>query len=647
MAKSESDNRDVLDKKNGSADNLQVDCLFVYGSLKNDLNVQLIIGESLKAEEAILLNHRKITPKGGFPLAVPWRGNKVEGLLLYGITPEIIEKLDDYEAEGEMFLRKIATVKIGNDIKKAYVYVGRPKILAPYFANGFEQRDRIEKFVEKNVDRYLEDKPERKLVLDRESLPLRVTRELLSEQVNNLLYQYFRDNGLPRFIIKHEIEQASLPNLEWLRNDPGAQKYADNYISMAVKFMIFNQLEEKYRHEYRTHVKVSDAYYMHTISSLMALKTIVDQHQQVQLALHELGIDRYDKAFKYTDYAVAALFIADELFQKPRIDNIVDWVRQHRHVGVSTLGAELEFSNLGVRATNSDQGQDGVYDSFYYFYDFDLMRRGWKLGAHVDDHGFLTSADIRTRGFLELAFGRYKLLGDVSKPATQDPWVLSKLIDLAIRFIEIKPHSLHISIGTTSSTEFNELVDPDYILCLLLLGGDLRQDADGVLREMRIFRKEIYVENVGFFISRLNKHHKHPDDESWTPVVEYQFPRLKYDYDYQPLIMALKGFQLEANPYPFKNCRNCPCEDFYQEIETHLVKWAAHPTPVSMTTLNEFLGVVERGLEREAKSRDEKYSKYCQRILGRIEEQLKRRNKRIKVQTDYVKQRPGSNDKQS
>ncbi|MBN1999660.1 gamma-glutamylcyclotransferase [candidate division KSB1 bacterium] len=646
MAQSDSYNNRLLENniKSESNNNSQVDCLFVYGSLKNDMNVQLVVGESLKSEPAILLNHRKITPKGGFPLAVPWQGNKIEGLVLYGLTPQIIEKLDEYEAEGKMFIRKIATVKIGNATKKAFVYVGQPKIFKTYFDNGFEQRDRIEKFVEKSVDRYLEDKPERELVLDRESLPLRVTRELLSEQVHSLLYQYFRDNGLPRFIIKHEIEQASIPTLDWLRNDTEAQKYADNYISMAVKFMIFNQLEEKYRHEYKSQVKVSDAYYMHTLSSLMALKTIVDQYQQVQLALLEMGIDHYDKTLMYTDYAVAAIFIADELFQKSRADKIVDWVQRNRHVGVSTLGAELEFSNLGVLATKSEAGQDPTYDDFYYFYDFDLMRRGWKLGAHVDDHGFLTSADIRTRGFLELAFGRYKLLGDVSKPATQDPWVLSKLIELAIRFIEIKPHSLHISIGTTSSTKFNVLKDPDHLLCLLLLGGDLRQDSNGVLREMRIFRNEIYVKDVGFFISRLNKHHKNPDDNAWTPVVEYQFPRLKYDYDYQPLLMALKGFQLEANPYPFKNCKNCPCEELYKDIEVDLVNWATHPTPVSTSSINEFLRVVEKGLEKETKKLDGNYTKYCQRILGRIEEQLKRRNKRIKVQDIYAKSRPDSND---
>ena len=94
----------------------------------------------------------------------------------------------------------------------------------------------------------------------------------------------------------------------------------------------------------------------------------------------------------------------------------------------------------------------------------------------------------------------YKLLGDVSKPATQDPWVLSQLIDLAVRFIEVKPHSLHLSIQTSQKQDFKKLENPEYYLCLLLLGGDLREDSHGKLREMRIFRGEILHPDIGVFI---------------------------------------------------------------------------------------------------------------------------------------------------
>jgi|GEM_PF-269816 len=621
-----------------------VDKLFVYGSLNNDYHFQLLTGRILPSEMALLLNHRKISPANGFPFAISWQGSTIEGRVLFDITPSILEKLDDYESEGDLYFRKIAQVRMGGELHNAYVYVGNAQALQHYFERGYKERDRIEEFVHKSVNHYLEEQADRCLVVDQEKLPLKVTRELLSEEIHGLMRQYFHDAGLPPFIIKHEIEKANIPELSWVTANRKALRYADNYMTLATKFMVFNQLEERFRDEYRAHVTVSDSYYMHTISALMALKLLVDQNQQFQSALTQLGVNRFDPSFKYTDYAVAAIFIAEELYTKPRADEVADWIQSNRRVGVSPLGAELEFSNLGVRAIKATEGEDPVYDSFYYFYQFDLMRRGWKLGAHIDDHGFLTSTDVHSRGFLELAFGRYKLLGDVSKPATQDPWILAQIINLAILFIQVKPHSLHLSIEIALDAPFKPLEDPEFFLCLLLLGGDLREDQYGKLREMRIFGGEILHPDVGVCLSRLNRHHQDPDDRKWSTVVEYQFPRLKYDYDYQPLIMALKGFQLEANPYPLKDCRDCPHQDWHEELESSLMQWATFPTPISKSGLGKFLEIVEAGLDKEAAIIGPEYGRYAQRVLGRIEEQVKRRNQRISEYHVRSKKRPDRND---
>jgi gamma-glutamylcyclotransferase (GGCT)/AIG2-like uncharacterized protein YtfP len=619
-----------------------IDKLFVYGSLKSDHNLQLVTGRILPSKSAILFDHRKISPRNGFPFAVSWRGSKIEGRLLYDITPAILTRLDEYESEGELYHREIAQVLVGEDIVSAYIYIGNAIALRHYFEKGYEEKDRIEEFVERSVDRYLQEKADRCLPVDREQLPIRVARELLSEEIHGLLRQYFHDAGFPPFIIKHEIERASIPDLSWVSTDANALKYFESYMTLATKFMIFNQLEERFRNEYRVQVKVADAYYMHAISAMMALKLLVNHAQQLKSALAQLGINRYNRTLEYIDYAVAAIFIAEELYTKERADEIADWIKSNRHSGISPLGAELEFSNLGVRAIKAAADEDPVYDSFFYFYQFDLMRRGWKLGAHVDDHGFLTSTDVHTRGFLELAFGRYKLFGDVSKPATQDPWILSQIIDLATRFVEVRPHSLHISIEIAPEASFKKLEDPEYFLCLLLLGGDLREDQYGKLREMRIFRGEILHPDVGVCLSRLNRHRQDPDESKWSTVVEYQFPRLNYDYDYQPLIMALKGFQFEANPYPLKDYKESSVRVWHEELESSLMQWAAFPSPVSQTNLEKFLGIVERGLDKEAALIGREYGKYAQRILGRIEEQVKRRNKRIWDYHARTKNRPGS-----
>ena len=211
-------------KNNPSEHEKIVDILFVYGSLNNDHHFQLITGRILDSEQAILLNHRKIIPKRGFPFVVPWDGSKVEGRLFYNISKEILTKLDDYEAEGELFTRKIAKVQTTEGIQSAYVYVGKPKALAPYIKKGYRNKDRVEEFVKRSVNKYLNEKTNYKMEIDLESIHLRVTRELLSEEIHSLVRQYFQDDGLPPFIIKHEIQKANLPDLEWIKSEKKAMQ---------------------------------------------------------------------------------------------------------------------------------------------------------------------------------------------------------------------------------------------------------------------------------------------------------------------------------------------------------------------------------------------------------------------------------------
>ena len=615
-----------------------IDKLFVYGTLRNQTNCKLVIGQSFDTEPAILFNYRRIHPKNGYPFAVHWRGSKIEGLILYGVTPEALQKIDEYESEGTLYRRKAVRALVldsNEQFVNAYVYIGIPEALKPYFQKGIEQAERIEAFVEQGVDKYLEGQEELCQSDDRESLSLQVRKELLSEETHSLVRQYFHDVGLPPFIIKHELQKASLPSLDWLKYTPKAVPYADQYLELAVKFMVFNQLEERFRHEFRSQVKVHAPYYWHTISALMALKLLVSRYRRVRSAIAQLDVGRYNPEYSYVDYTVAAIFIADEVYTRDWVQEVVAWMQSHRSVGLVPLGAEIEFSEIGGRAIGAQEGDDERFDSFYYFYDFDLMRRGWKLGAHVDDHGFLTTSHTRARGFLELAFGRYRLLGDVSKPASQDPWILSQLIALSIRYLDIRPHSLHLSLQTDGTQPFRRMPDPEYVLCLLILGGDLREDDAGILREMRIHRQEILRPDGAVYFSRFNKHHKEPDTDSWASVIEYQFPRSSYDYDYQPLIMALKGLQISVNPYPLRDFPACPHDAWHRELQTQLVRWASDPTPVSQMTITRFLELVAQGLTLEARRIGyASYTHYVERMLSTMEYQLTLRNKRIQQYHD-------------
>jgi len=605
------------------------DALFVYGSLNDDRHFRLITGQSLSGVPARLPHFRRVQPKNAFAFAIPWRGDRIEGRLLSDITPALLARLDDYESAGTLYRRQVVEVETAAGRRRAWVYIADPESIRPWLDRGFAERDRIEAFIERTVQRYLEEKADRCLMIDRTQLALAVTQELLSEEIQGLLHSSLREAGIAPWILRHEIDKASLPELEWLEGDAKARRYAGAYLPLAVKFMVFNQLETRFRREFRGLSRSGAAFYQHTLSGLMALRLLVDQESALRSAMAQLGVDAFRPDYSYPDYAVAAIFIAEELWQEERAREIADWLDRHRQNGQTPIGAELEFSPLGVRAVSARENEDPLFDSFYYFHDFDLARRGWKLGAHVDDHGFAAGQRQRSRGFLELAFGRYRLFGDVSKPATQDPWVLAQLVNLATRFIGIKPHSLHLSIQADESVPFRPLENSEYFLCLLLLGGDLREDAGGKLREMRIYQEEILHPETGLYLSRLNRHSQDPEAASRTAVVEYQFSRLQYDYDYQPLIMALKGFQKAANPAPFKDCAECSDQEANRDLEVALKQWAAFPTPVSAAGCRSFLGKVQAGLEEEAAAAGPAYARYAGEVLEQIRLRLERRNQRI------------------
>lgn len=603
--------------------------MFVYGSLNDDHHFRLLTGTTLAGIPAKLANYRRVQPKNAFAFAVPWRGGHIEGRLLAGVTPALLARLDEYESAGSLYERRVVEVEAAGRKLPAWVYIADPEAIRPWLERGFAERDRIEAFVEQSVRSYLETKADRCPLSGHEQLVLAVTGELLSEEIQGLLNQSLHDEQIAPWLIKHEIEKADLPGLEWLDSDRKARRYAGAYLPLAVKFMIFNQIETRCRRDFRGLTRTGEAFYERSLSALMALRLLVDQLPALKEAMARQGVDTYRSDFTYPDYAVAALFIAEELWQEERARAAAAWVDDHRQEGDTPLGAELEFSQLGVRAVGAREDEDPLFDGFFYFHDFDLARRGWKLGAHVDDHGFAAAQRQRARGFLELAFGRYRLFGDVSKPATRDPWVLSQLIDLAARYIDIKPHSLHLSIQADETIPFKRLENPEYFICLLLLGGDLREDGEGRLREMRIFQGEILHPGTGLHLSRLNRHHQRPGEESTIPVVEYQFARLHYEYDYQPLILALKGFQRRANPRPFKGCAGGPDQEFTRDLEAALEQWAAFPSPISQQCCSDFVEIVRAGLEEEAAGAGPRYARYIRGHLETIAARLQRRNQRI------------------
>ncbi|MDP8218740.1 MAG: hypothetical protein P9M03_08445 [Candidatus Theseobacter exili] len=354
------------------------------------------------------------------------------------------------------------------------------------------------------------------------------------------------------------------------------------------------------------------------------------------------GVDRLKEDMKYDEYVKLSIMISDSVYKKDLFKPLIKQVKECRNPGVLPLGAEIEMSNSGMRAIDSEPGDDPVFDNFYYFFDYDLTRRTWKLGGCVDAHTFSKSTKGRSRGFLEYSFGRFQSVGDWSKPITQGPWILSEMINCGLAFSGVRPHSLHIAIQVKEDKiNYSKPSDVDSLLCLLLMGGDLGFDDTGRLREKRIYCNEILDHFGQLNFSRENIHYYGEVDgkKLSSTVIEYKFPRLVANRNYQPLILALKGHLIAENPRPLiPHPERIPAvnsEEF--EEKQILIDWATHPQPLSAAVIRNFLDVVERGLMTEHKGKPAHSRFYIMNNLSEIEKILYEKNRLIKEYREVPK----------
>ena len=598
--------------------------LFVYGTLADEFVYQVITGEHPRTTAAVLEGYRKVASLKSYPYVVPQAGSKVEGVLVSGVSPKALAQVDQYEGEGILYLRQKVTLKTADGPKDGYVYAAGPELLAARPSPEVEVADRVADFLKDRIEVAIAaDVPAESGLRE---LEVRAREELLGEAVEDLVREYFDHPGLPAFAVKHRLEESGLPSLKWLRKEAAAVKHAPQYVRLIVKTIIFNQIEERVRRDFRGAVRVAEKYYEHAISALAALQYVADNLGPIGEIMEALGVADYDEHLEYIEYAVAAIFIADELYGRDRLEPYVERIKERRAAGGAPLGYEVEFSPLGADIIGAGPGEDADFDGFYYFDDFDLGRRLWKLGGHVDNHRVVTPYRGRVRGFLEFAVGRYKILGDLSKPATADPFILSDSATAAVTFAEIKPHSLHLSMQLEEGRTPGKPPPPEHLICLLILGGDLNLDQEGVLREKRLHNREIYNEFTGLDFSRYNEHRVRHDDANPARVIEYEFPRLFYEHSYVDLVMALKGFQSATNPPPLDLSPDSPHLSYNREVERELLAWAEAPHSLPRRDIEYFLAVVDEGLAYETRNLGGHPAAFCREWVDKIERKLKSYN---------------------
>jgi len=98
--------------------------LFVYGTLMDDTRVQAVVGRRLPRRSATLDGFERVEQKGSFPYVVPRDGASVTGVLLDEVDDGALARLDAYEDEGGLYVRREAVAVADGKRVPCQLYVG-------------------------------------------------------------------------------------------------------------------------------------------------------------------------------------------------------------------------------------------------------------------------------------------------------------------------------------------------------------------------------------------------------------------------------------------------------------------------------------------------------------------------------------------
>jgi len=641
--------------------------LFVYGTLKNPSIFHAVLGkrpvtrpgaleneDAVLARRAVLSGHKVMSPDNTYLYAVPARNSRIQGYIVGPLMPESLAALRKYE--GRNYRRRKVRVETRKGREEAIVFLGNLEQLERSFGYAFRDDFKQEILLREKIDAALVETGQKHLHTD-EALTRRAVGELRGSKIRDLVRHHFETGGISDYVIRHSLLDAPLPGFERIRRDPKAKALAPNYLAMVIRQVVFNQVEERIHHDFHYQLEqmnLSKEFYDRTVSSLAALR-ILNSHDEtmgmvVGNCLDELKFPD-DELVDFVRRAVAG---ADAVYQPRLVKQHLAFIANHMGKGFIPLGAELEFSNIGHNVILDPQArrvQDKDYDGFMYFNDFALDVLTWKLGGHVDDH-YVKSSTSRRRGFFEAALGSLSIQENISRPVTDDPWLLNQLIHETRRFFHhVAPHSIHISMQLRSSRHRpvrDKPPAPAVLKCLFALAGDPGPDGNGRIVIHRLLNDEIVrrkyethtpgktvnrsLKPNALQFTRISRRRSESSDESYSAirtgretgrfVQQYKFMRLAKHMNYELLTMALKGLQLGMSPGSFLTTEQYCDRPAYRRRFERLLDWGANPTTLSDEEIETFLGPVFRGLSTERRGKPAHSGAYIAWAINQIREML-------------------------
>ena len=630
--------------------------LFIYGSLRDRRIFQSVSSlsftrkdskrndQNLLAEPAFLPGYRKVSPDDVYFYAVKDKSSRVEGFVIYDVPAWAMAEIDKYE--GKRYQRETVSVNTAKGSVKAQAYLASRESMEKHFGDRFHVNLIHELWLRKRIDRFIRrhTRPGERTI-DAE-LERHADRELLATTERDLVISHYQTDAVSDYYLEHELDRPR-PSIRHLYGDETAKPFIENYLEMVLRQVLLNQLDEKIQSRYRfelDHMRTSERYFSRSVSLLTALQIINANSSAVGLIAKQCLETMPYQECDLIDYVKYAVRAARSIFDTRVVEAHLDRIRSNFQSGLVPLGAEIELSNVGYAAVepqrSEKKAQDLVYDGFRYFHDFCMDVLSWKLGGYIDDHSGSTD-QVRRLGFLELAPGRLNIAGELSRPATADPWLLNQLIREIIIFYKIRPHSLHLSFQLRKNQIGKQKVLPlGFVKCLLVLGGGPVQKHTGRLWVSRMGYDEITQRQYGeeLVFARTSKRRWYMGDDqiankiptqATTYVQQYKFIRLEERANYEPLILCLKGLQLAYNPDDYLSAdqlRNSKLRQQYEDLK----RWAAEPSEISPQTINKFLSTIQDGLMREGHRRPTHKLHYIDWALSAIDVQLRMFNQQLK-----------------
>jgi len=631
--------------------------LFIYGSLRDRKIFQSVSGlsftkkptkvdsETLLAEPALLPRYRKVSPDNVYFYAIADTSARIEGLVVHDVPVSALAEIDRYE--GRRYERETVRVNTAHGRVKVHAYLVTRESMQEHFGDRFHVNLIHELWLRKRIEKFIKKRTRPGEQTTDAEVERQAHRELLATTERDLVMSHYRSDAVSDYYLEHELDRPQ-PSIKHLYDDPQAQPFIKNYLALVIKQVLLNRLDEKIQSRYRfelEHMRTSERYFKRSISLLMALQMINANSEGVDLivqqSLETMPYENYD-LIDYVKYAVRA---AKSIFHARVTRSQLDRIRANFQPGLVPLGTELEMSELGYAAVepqrSAKKAYDPVYDGFRYFHDFYMDVLSWKLGGYIDDHTGSTD-QARRFGFLELAPGRLNIEGELSRPATADPWLLNQLIHEISIFYPVRPHSLHLSFQLRRNQIGKQKVLPlGFVKCLLVLGGGPEQKHTGGLWVSRMGYDEITQRQYGeeLVFARTSKRRWYLGDDgiadktpaqATTYVQQYKFIRLEVRANYEPLILCLKGLQLAYNPADYLTAEQMKNSKKLQQQYDDLKKWADEPTEISPQTISRFLNTIQEGLMNEGHHRPAHQLHYIDWAISAVDVQLRMFNKQLK-----------------